>query len=57
MKWLDYVTSPEGQASWGGYKKSRIGRELGVYGLEEYQEVKQVNINLDSTSQVGWYEH
>ena len=33
-----------------------IGRELGVHGLEEYQEIKQVNINL-TPGPAGWYEH
>jgi len=35
---------------------SGIGRELGVHGIEEYQEVKQININLNPGI-VGWYEH
>ncbi len=30
------------QASWGGYKRSSIGRELGPFGLAAFQEVKQV---------------
>ena len=38
------------------YKMSGIGRELGVHGLEEYQEIKQVNINL-TPGPAGWYEH
>lgn len=28
--------------SWGGFKRSSIGRELGVAGLRAYQEMKQV---------------
>jgi betaine-aldehyde dehydrogenase len=28
--------------SWGGFKRSSIGRELGVAGLRTYQEMKQV---------------
>ena len=35
----------------GGY-----GRDLGVNGLQEYQQVKQVNINL-RPGVVGWYPH
>lgn len=30
------------QTSWGGYKKSSIGRELGPFGLAAFQEIKQV---------------
>jgi len=30
------------QASWGGYKRSSIGRELGPFGLAAFQEIKQV---------------
>jgi aldehyde dehydrogenase (NAD+) len=31
----------------GGYKQSGIGRELGVWGLEEYTEVKHVHIGSE----------
>ncbi|TDN59293.1 aldehyde dehydrogenase family protein [Paraburkholderia sp. BL10I2N1] len=30
------------QTSWGGYKRSSIGRELGPFGLAAFQETKQV---------------
>lgn len=30
------------QTSWGGYKQSSLGRELGPFGLAAYQEIKQV---------------
>ena len=31
----------------GGYKESGIGRELGKYALDQYTQVKTVNINLE----------
>jgi alcohol dehydrogenase class IV len=31
----------------GGYKQSGIGRELGVWGLEEYTEVKHVHVGSE----------
>jgi betaine-aldehyde dehydrogenase len=34
------------EAPFGGYKQSGIGRELGMYGLELYTEVKNVYIEL-----------
>ncbi|MEO6921338.1 MAG: aldehyde dehydrogenase family protein [Collimonas sp.] len=30
------------QTSWGGMKKSSIGRELGPWGLHAFQEIKHV---------------
>jgi betaine-aldehyde dehydrogenase len=34
------------EAPFGGYKQSGIGRELGMYGLELYTEVKNVYVDL-----------
>ena len=56
IMWINCCEPTFNQAPWGGYKMSGIGRELGVYGLEEYQEIKQVNINLDK-GVLGWYEN
>ncbi|CCH79477.1 glycine betaine aldehyde dehydrogenase,NAD+-dependent [Nostocoides japonicum T1-X7] len=42
------------QAEWGGYKQSGNGRELGLVGLEEYQETKHVWHNIAPTVQ-GWF--
>ncbi|WP_321940166.1 aldehyde dehydrogenase family protein [Paraburkholderia sp. J8-2] len=30
------------QTSWGGYKRSSVGRELGPFGLAAFQEIKQI---------------
>jgi betaine-aldehyde dehydrogenase len=30
------------QTSWGGYKRSSLGRELGPFGLAAFQEIKQI---------------
>lgn len=56
ITWVNCYNPCFNEAPWGGYKKSGIGRELGVHGLEEYQEIKQININLNPGTP-GWYEH
>lgn len=56
ITWINCYNPCFNEAPWGGYKKSGIGRELGIHGLEEYQEIKQININLNPGI-VGWYEH
>lgn len=56
ITWINCYNPTFNEAPWGGYKMSGIGRELGVHGLEEYQEVKQINLNL-TPGIVGWYEH
>lgn len=54
ITWINCFAPTFNEAPWGGYKMSGIGRELGIHGLEEYQEVKQININLGGGSP-GWY--
>ena len=54
ITWINCYNPTYNEAPWGGYKRSGIGRELGIHGLEEYQEVKQININLNP-GPVGWY--
>ncbi len=56
ITWINCYNPTFNEAPWGGYKMSGYGRELGIHGLEEYQEIKQVNINL-SPGAVGWYEN
>lgn len=55
ITWINCYNPTYNEAPWGGYKMSGYGRELGVHGLHEYQEIKQVNINL-RPGIVGWYE-
>lgn len=55
ITWINCYNPTFNEAPWGGYKMSGIGRELGVHGLTEYQEIKQININLNP-GPVGWYE-
>lgn len=56
ITWINCYNPAFSEAPWGGYKMSGIGRELGTHGLEEYQEVKQINMNL-TPGVLGWYEN
>jgi len=40
--WLNSPQVIFPQTSWGGYKQSSLGRELGPFGLAAFQEIKQV---------------
>jgi betaine-aldehyde dehydrogenase len=52
--WVNHMQPTYVEAPWGGYKQSGIGRELGMWGVEEYLQVKQVHINLNEKP-IGWY--
>jgi betaine-aldehyde dehydrogenase len=56
ITWINCYNPAFSEAPWGGYKMSGIGRELGSHGLEEYQEIKQINMNL-TQEQLCWYVH
>jgi betaine-aldehyde dehydrogenase len=52
--WLNTYHPTYNEAPWGGYKQSGFGRELGVWGIENYLETKQINVNLNE-SPLAWY--
>lgn len=54
ITWINSYHPTYVEAPWGGYKQSGIGRSLGTYGLEDFQEIKQININL-AVEPVGWF--
>ncbi len=54
ITWVNTYHPTFNEMPWGGYKQSGTGRELGLYGIEAYMEVKQVNINLDEAP-IAWY--
>ena len=54
VTWINCYNPTFNEAPWGGCKMSGYGRGLGVNGLQEYQQVKQVNISLRPGAP-GWY--
>lgn len=54
ITWVNTYHMTDVNGPWGGYKHSGIGRSLGTYGLDEYQETKQININLDPKP-IDWF--
>ncbi|TCP30619.1 betaine-aldehyde dehydrogenase [Scopulibacillus darangshiensis] len=54
ITWINTYHPTYNEAPWGGYKQSGIGRSLGTFGLEEFQEMKQININLQ-VEPTGWF--
>lgn len=56
ITWINAYHPTYNEAPWGGYKQSGIGRSLGTFGLEEFQEIKQININLQ-VEPSGWFEN
>jgi betaine-aldehyde dehydrogenase len=54
ITWINTYHPTYNEMPWGGYKQSGNGRELGLYGIQAYLEVKQVNVNLDEAP-LGWY--
>ena len=55
ITWLNTYHPTFNEAPWGGYKQSGWGRELGTFGLDEYLETKQININT-APGKLGWFK-
>ena len=55
ITWINTYGPVYNEAPWGGYRQSGIGRELGVCGIEDYTEVKQININTN-VAPTGWFD-
>jgi betaine-aldehyde dehydrogenase len=46
--WINMYNWAFCHVPWGGYKMSGQGRELGIYGLDEFQEVKGITMRMDA---------
>ncbi len=55
--WINDYHLISAEAPFGGYKQSGLGRELGVYGLHEYTEVKHIHVDLTNSRDARfWYD-
>jgi betaine-aldehyde dehydrogenase len=52
--WINSIQPCNVESPWGGYKQSGHGRELGIRGIEEFLETKQVHINLNEQP-IPWF--
>ena len=52
--WVNHMQPTYVEAPWGGVKMSGAGRELGLHGIDNYLELKQVYVHL-SEDPIGWY--
>jgi len=55
ITWMNAYHLTNIQAPWGGYKQSGIGRSIYTYGLDEYPETKQINMNI-IPQPLHWFE-
>lgn len=54
--WINTYNVLPIEAPFGGYKQSGFGREMGLAGLENYLETKNVYVELTDPSPItGWY--
>lgn len=55
ITWINTYHETYYEAPWGGYKESGIGRSLGEQGLDEFSEIKQININAQPDN-INWFQ-
>ncbi len=55
--WINDYHIVSAEAPFGGYKQSGVGRELGMWGLYEYTEIKHFHANLSPNRQSRfWFD-
>jgi acyl-CoA reductase-like NAD-dependent aldehyde dehydrogenase len=55
--WINDFHLISAEAPFGGYKQSGLGRELGVWGLKEYTEIKHIHVDLTRRRKPRfWYD-
>jgi len=55
--WINDYHLINAEAPFGGYKQSGIGRELGIWGLKQYLEVKHVHVSMNNNrSSKFWFD-
>jgi acyl-CoA reductase-like NAD-dependent aldehyde dehydrogenase len=55
--WINDYHLVNAFAPFGGYKQSGVGRELGTWGLREYQQTKYIHVDqVPSKQQKFWYQ-
>ncbi|MFA5890556.1 MAG: aldehyde dehydrogenase family protein [Actinomycetota bacterium] len=55
--WINDYHLTNAYAPFGGYKQSGVGRELGTWGLREYQQTKFIHVDqVPSKDQKFWFQ-